>query len=111
MPSPASSLPLHNCLECPETHGTGTQDPAGSGPDLGAWYPELGHTVQIAADELHAQRGPNAVVSGVNADVPGYDRRVEAIFFHSSCIHICKEQLKGKGEKGLLYQWKESKTG
>ena len=57
---------------------------------------EVGHTVQIAANELHAHCGPDAVVSRVNADVPGYDWRVEAIFFHSSCIHICKEQLQEK---------------
>lgn len=68
----------------------------------------VGHTVEIAADELHAQCGPDAVVSGVDADVPGYDGRVEEIFLHSSCIHVCKEQLQGKGEKGLLYRWKES---
>lgn len=108
MPSPASSFPLHNCLGSPETQGAGTQHPTGSGPGFGAWYLEVGHTVQIAADELHTQCGLDAVVGGVNADVPGYDWRVEVIFFHSGCIHICKEQLQGKGEKGLLYQWKES---
>lgn len=59
-------------------------------------------TVQITANELHAHCGPDAVVSGVNADVLGYDRRVEAIFFHSSCIHICKEQLQGRGEKRIV---------
>lgn len=77
-------------------------------PIFGAWYLEVGHTVQITANELHAQCGPDVVVSGVNADIPGYDWRVEAIFFHSICIHICKEELQGKGEKELLYQWKES---
>lgn len=108
MPSLASSFPLHSCLGSPETRGAGTQRPTGSGPSFGAWCSEVGHTVQVTANELHAQCGPDAVVSGVNADVPGYDRRVEAIFFHFGCIHICKEQLQGKGEKELLYQWKES---
>jgi len=108
MPSPASSFTLHNCLCSPEIRGADTQHPTGSGPSFGAWYLGVGHTVQITANELHAQCGPDVVVSGVNADVPGYDWRVEAIFFYSGCIHICKEQLQGKGEKGLLYQWKES---
>lgn len=108
MPSLAPPLLLHSCPGSPETSGAGAQHPAGSGPICGAWYLEAGRTVQVTANELHAQRGPDVVVSGVNADVPGYDWRVEAIFFHSICIHICKEQLQGKGEKGLLYQWKES---
>lgn len=67
----------------------------------------MGRTVEVAAEELHAQRWPDVVVGGVDADVPGYNRGVEPVFFHPSCIHIPEEQLQGKGRKELLYQRKE----
>lgn len=66
-------------------------------PQLRCWVSQVGLTVQIAANELHAQCGADAVVSGVDADVTGYDRRVEAIFFHCGCVHVCKEHLQGRG--------------
>lgn len=74
---------------------------------FGGWYLWVGRTVEVAAQELHAQRGPDVVVGGVDADVPGYNWGVQLVFFHSCCIHVSKEQLQGKGRKGLLHQWKE----
>lgn len=61
----------------------------------------VGLTVQITANQLHAQSGPDAVVSGVDADVAGYDWRVETIVFHPHCIHIPKEHLQDKGKEEL----------
>lgn len=89
------------------THGAGTQHASRSEPSLGGWCLWVGRTVEVAAEELHAQRWPDVVVGGVDADVPGYNRGVEPVFLHPSCIHIPKEQLQGKGRKELLYQRKE----
>lgn len=75
------------------------------------WFVCVGLTVEVTAQELHAQRGPDVVVGGVDADVPGHNWGLEMVFLHSSCIHVSKEQLQGKGAKGLLYQWKERWTG
>lgn len=71
----------------------------------------MARTVEVAAQELHAQRGPDVVVGGVDTDVPGYHWGVEPVFFHSICIHVSKEQLQGKEGKGLLHQWKKKHTG
>lgn len=76
-------------------------------PSFWGWCGWVGRTVEVTAQELHAQRGPEVVVRGVDADVPGYNWGLEMVFFHSSCIHVSKEQLQGKGGKGLLYQWEE----